>query len=344
MKHTTQLVTWLFCAAAVTVGVLVLLGGAACERSEAGGGSAGDSQGPGAYPYKAVATVAMVGDIVREVAGDKAQVGVIIGAGVDPHTYTPTRSDIDTLSKADVIFYNGLMLEGKMTDTLIRIGRGRPVYAVTERLDPAYLIDVGDGHHDPHVWMDVSAWSSAVDVVAEALAEYDPAHADAYRSNAAAYKAKLAALHDYGLRSLGSVPEGQRVLITAHDAFSYFGKAYGVEVKGIQGISTESEAGLADIQALLDFVSQRGVRAVFVETSVAEKNVRALIEGALARQHDLSIGGTLFSDAMGPAGTYEGTYIGMLDHNITTITRALGGSAPQDGFQGKLSGESAGEQ
>jgi manganese/zinc/iron transport system substrate-binding protein len=292
-----------------------------------------------AEPIRVAATVGMVADIVREVAGDRATVEGIIGEGVDPHLYKPTRGDVVSLSQADLVFYNGLMLEGKMGDVLIRVARrGKPVYAVTEEILETgdYVITDEDKYYDPHVWMDVSGWSKAVDIVAEALSSYDPDHAAEYRANADAYQEKLQALDAYAREVIGSIPEDQRVLVTAHDAFSYLGRAYGLEVRGIQGLSTESEAGVQDIENLIEFLVERGIPSVFVETSVADKNVRALVEGARARGHTVSIGGELFSDAMGPSGTYEGTYIGMIDHNVTTIARSLGGTAPKGGMSGLL--------
>lgn len=312
----------------VATGVLALAAGTAAGAA------------PKKYPYTVATTVGMVTDIVREVAGDRATVRGIIGEGVDPHLFKPTRGDVAALMEADVVFYSGLMLEGKLADTLIRVGRtGKPVYAVTELLDEKYLLEPEEmqGHFDPHVWMDPRAWRQAVEVVARSLSEYDPAHADSYRAAAQRYGAELEALDDYVRRVIGSIPEKQRVLITAHDAFNYFGRAYGMKVMGIQGLSTESEAGLQDINRLVDFIVTNGVGAVFVESSVAEKNVRALVEGARARGHAVKIGGTLFSDAMGRPGTYEGTYIGMIDHNATVIARALGGEAPERGMQEKLS-------
>ena len=282
----------------------------------------------------------MVADIVRQVAGDRGEVRSIIGEGVDPHLYVPTRSDVASLIDADIVFYSGLLLEGKMTDTLIKVASSvRPVHSVTELVDESALLapDEFAGHFDPHLWMDVSGWMQAVDAVTGALAEFDPSAADGYRKRAAGYRAGLAELHDYALRVVGSIPERQRILVTAHDAFNYFGRAYGLEVEGIQGMSTESEAGLDRINRLVDLLVTRQVGAVFVETTIAERNVRALIEGAAARGHTVVVGGELFSDAMGQPGTYEGTYVGMLDHNITTVARALGGEAPERGFQGKLS-------
>ncbi len=289
-------------------------------------------------PYTVVTTVGMVTDIVERVAGERAEVSGIIGTGVDPHLYKPTRNDIAQLQAADVVFYCGLLLEGKMTDALIKLGRsGKPIYAVTERIDPKYLLspEGDEGHHDPHVWMDVTAWIQAVRVVAEALGEYDPPHAEEYRVNADNYSAELESLDAYVKGVIASIPGEHRVLVTAHDAFNYFGRAYGLRVVGIQGLSTESEAGLEDINRLVGLLVETGLPAVFVETSVADRNVKALIEGAAARGATVKIGGSLFSDAMGASGTYEGTYIGMLDHNATTIARALGGKAPERGFRDK---------
>lgn len=292
----------------------------------------------GEYPYRAAVTVGMVGDIVREVAGDRAEIVQIVDAAVDPHNFTPTRGDVAALLRADVVFYAGLLLEGRMGDVLARIGRNRPVFAVAELLDPEFLLDDEEGEHpDPHVWMDVSGWRRAVGVVERALSEFDPPNATAYAKRAEDFRNRLTVLDEYARTTLASIPEDRRVMVTAHDAFRYMGRAYGLEVLGIQGISTESEAGLKDINALVDRLVERKIPAVFVETSVSDKNVRALVEGAAFRGHAVAIGGELFSDAMGPPGTYEGTYIGMIDHNVTTIARALGGAAPAGGMQGKLS-------
>ncbi len=311
--------------------VLVLLIGLSFASCGAGSDASADVGAEG-QPYRIVCTVGMITDVVRNVAGDYAEVEGIIGEGVDPHLYKPTRGDVVRLSQADVVFYNGLLLEGKMTDVLVRVAStGKPVKAVTEAIleETDYLMEKDDGseHTDPHVWMDVSGWLRAVPVVAETLAAYDPEHAEVYRANADSYMTELRALDAYAKAAMATIPEGQRVLVTAHDAFNYLGRAYGIEVRGIQGVSTESEAGVRDLEDLVDFIVDRKIPAVFVETSVAEKNVRALVEGSQARGHDVEIGGSLFSDAMGQPGTYEGTYIGMIDHNVTTITNALGGEA-----------------
>ncbi len=282
-------------------------------------------------------TVGMVADIVREVAGDKAKVKNIIGSGVDPHVYNPTRSDVAVLLKSDIIFYSGLLLEGQMSDILVKMSRKRPVYAVTELLKKEYLLhDNATNHHDPHVWMDVQGWMKAVDVVKDALVAFDPPNKDYYIKNAQQFLEHLRQLDNYARRAIGSIPDKQRVLVTAHDAFNYMSRAYNIEVLGIQGISTESEAGIKDINRLVDILVKRRIPAVFVESSVSDKNVKALIEGAASRGHQVRIGGELFSDAMGPPGSYEGTYIGMIDHNVTVISSALGGTVPEKGMQAKL--------
>lgn len=303
---------------------------------------------PGKLPrnYTIVTSCGMVTDIVREVAGTNARVVGLMGEGVDPHLYKPTRDDVARLLKADVVFYSGLMLEGRMTDTFLKVARrGTPVFAVTELMDEKFLLEPPEfaGHTDPHVWMDVAGWTQAVEVVSKSLAQVDPDHASDYRQNASRYVTRLNLLNDYAKKSLGSIPAERRVLITAHDAFNYFGRAYGIEVRGIQGISTESEAGVADINKLVDLLVSRKIPAIFVESSVSDKNIKALVEGCKSRGHTVRIGGQLFSDAMGRPDTYEGTYVGMLDHNITLITRALGGQAPERGLNGRLSTGKEGE-
>lgn len=290
-------------------------------------------------PYAIVTTCGMVTDIVREVAGTNAVVTGLMGEGVDPHLYKPTRDDVARLLKADVVFYSGLMLEGRMTDTFLKVSRrGTPVFAVTELLDEKFLLEPPEmqGHTDPHVWMDVRAWMEAVRVVAKSLGDLDRPGAPGYSARAAEYLARLEKLDAYARKSIASIPVERRVLITAHDAFNYFGRAYGLEVRGIQGVSTESEAGVSDINKLVDSLVKQRIPAIFVESSVSDKNIKALIEGCKSRGHAVQIGGELFSDAMGRPGTYLGTYLGMIDHNVTLITRALGGDAPASGLNGKL--------
>lgn len=284
---------------------------------------------------KIVTTVGMVTDIVREVVGERGQVLGLLSEGVDPHLYKPTREDVKQLTEADVIFYGGLLLEGRMEETLKKLKSSKPAVGVAESLDQTILRKPPefDGHFDPHVWMDVKLWNQCVSAVAKTMADFAPDHAAEFQSRAATYQQKLDKLDDYVRTSIQSIPEGQRVLVTAHDAFGYFARAYGMEVKSVQGISTESEAGVADVNALVDFLVEHKIGAIFVESSVSDKSLKAVIEGAAKRDWTVKIGGELFSDAMGAAGTYEGTYIGMIDHNATTITRALGGNAPEGGFR-----------
>lgn len=319
--------------------VLLAACGAGCGSSHSESGPQ-PAPGPfrGAYPIRAVATVGMVADVVRHVGGALVDVRQIMGPGVDPHLYKATRDDVQSITSGDVVFYSGLMLEGKMADVLVKVARSKPVFAVTEMIDESELLEPQNfqGHYDPHVWMDVAAWSKCVDAVERALSELDPPHAADYRRNAEDYRRQLAVLDDYGRQAIASIPETSRVLVTSHDAFNYFGRAYGLEVQGVQGISTESEAGLQRVNELVDLIVSKNVKAVFVESSVPRKNIDALVEGARARGHTVVVGGELFSDAMGEPGTYEGTYIGMLDHNLTLVTRALGGSAPPAGLHGKL--------
>ncbi len=301
-------------------------------------GGAAHAQTIESYPYRVVCTTGMVTDIVRQVAGEKGVVDGLIGEGVDPHLYTATRGDVAKLLRADIIIYSGLMLEGKMADALIKVARKRAVYAVTELIDESLLLEPPEfkGHFDPHVWMDVSLWKKCTEMVAQTLGEFDPKNAPYYQANYTRYAAELDKLHAYAKEVLATIPPQVGIMVTAHDAFNYLGRQYGLDVRGIQGISTESQAGIEDINQIVQLLVDRKIKAVFVETSVSQKNVMALVEGANAQGHDVAIGGLLFSDAMGKPGSYEGTYIGMIDHNVTTITRALGGSAPERGMQGRL--------
>lgn len=292
-----------------------------------------------AEKLQVVATVGMVGDVISSVGGETVNTTTLIGPGLDPHLYKPSRTDMAALLGADMVFYSGLLLEGKMTDALIKVGAsGKKVVALTESLpkDRLHSVDPGSEHYDPHVWMDSTLWSETITIANDALKARLPEHTQQFDIAAQEYKDQLIALDLYAQKVLSTVPPSSRVLVTAHDAFQYFGKRYGYEVVGIQGISTESEAGVKDIKRIVDLLVSRKIRAVFVESTVSERNVRALIEGAANQGHSVIIGGQLFSDAMGDAGTYEGTYVGMIDHNVTTITRALGGDAPREGMHGKL--------
>lgn len=289
-------------------------------------------------PLSVVATTGMIADAARQVGGDLVTVRALMGPGVDPHSYRQTRSDIVALTRADLVLWHGLYLEAQMEDFLRDLARKRRVVAVAETLPPALLRGHDDyaDKFDPHVWMAPELWKHVVVAVRDALSEARPEGAEAFAANAARHLRELDALAAYARASLSRVPAPARVLLTAHDAFGYFGAAYGFEVVGIQGISTESEAGLNRIRELVDMLVARDIRAVFVESSVSDRNIRALVEGAAARGHAVAIGGELFSDAMGPEGSYEGTYIGMIDHNVTVIAAALGAEVPAGGMQGKL--------
>jgi len=277
----------------------------------------------GKHPIRVLCTTGMVADLARNVGGAHVQVTALMGAGVDPHLYKASPADVSQLNRADIVFYSGLHLEGKLGELLERMGERKPTVGVAERLASEKLLHDEHGARDPHVWFDVSLWSESAGAVADALAIFDPPHAADYRANLKAYQEKLNALHEYAREQLATVPSDRRVLVTAHDAFRYFGRAYGIEVRGIQGISTDSEASNREVTDLVAFLAERKIKAVFVETSVADQNIRALLEGCSARGHEVVIGGTLFSDAMGEAGKPEGTYEGMVRHNVNTIVAAL---------------------
>lgn len=288
---------------------------------------------------RALSTIGMLGDLVARIVGETATAETLLGPGVDPHLYKLTRADVRRLLAADIVFYNGLFLEGKMADAMERAASaGRPVLAAAETLPKSYLLAPAEfaGAFDPHVWMDVSGWAQVAEAVCASLSDFAPELAPLFAVNARQLDSELERLDTYAREVLSTVPAEKRVLVTAHDAFSYFGRAYGFEVIGIQGISTESEAGLRRIQEIVDLLVARQIPAVFVETTVSDRNVRALIEGVAARGHEVVIGGSLYSDAMGEPGTYEGTYVGMIDHNVTTIARALGGEVPERGMNGEL--------
>lgn len=279
-----------------------------------------------AAPLKVVATTTMVADLVRQVGGERVDVEGLMGPGVDPHLYKAGAQDVVKLQRADVIFYNGLLLEGKMGDLLTRIARSKGgVYAVTESVSEDLLLTPAEfaGHHDPHLWLDVSLWARCVDPVVEGLAAKDPDGAAYYAERASAVRESLAELHAWALAKAAELPQERRILITSHDAFNYFGRAYGFEVVGLQGISTVTEAGLADMARMVDLIRARGARAIFVESSVPPQAIERIAADAGVR-----VGGELFSDAMGTPGEIEhgydlGTYDGMIRHNLNTIIEAL---------------------
>lgn len=283
-----------------------------------------------------VTTIAQIGEPIRIIADGHARVESLMGEGVDPHLYRPTRTDAALLAEADIIISNGLHLEAQMTELLESLSESKPVVLIGDNLDPSLIEDgVGD-YPDPHIWMSPNLWHQALNSAVETIIEADPDNADYYRTNATEYFTNLEYLRQKSLSAMATIPENGRILLTAHDAFGYFGEFYNMEVLAIQGISTESEAGLRHIEELVDIIVERNINAIFVETSVPTRNIQALIDGAAQEGHIVTIGGSLFSDAMGAPNSYEGTYIGMLDHNVTTITRALGGTAPETGLYGKL--------
>ncbi|NOE26563.1 MULTISPECIES: metal ABC transporter solute-binding protein, Zn/Mn family [unclassified Ruegeria] len=290
-------------------------------------------------PLKVVATTGMIADAARQVGGDQVDVKGLMGPGVDPHAYRQTRSDIVAMTRADLILWHGLYLEAQMEDFFHDLERKRTVVAVAEGIDTSKLRAHDDyaDKYDPHVWMTPELWRDVVLEVQAALTEVRPEAAEVFAANAQAHLADIDRLTAYADQVLASVPDNNKVLVTAHDAFGYFGESFGFEVLGIQGISTQSEAGLNRIGELVDLLVDRKITAVFVESSVSDRSIRALIEGAAAKGHEVHVGGELFSDAMGEEGTYEGTYLGMLDHNITVIASALGGDVPDRGMDGKLS-------
>ena len=285
-----------------------------------------------------VATTGMIADAASNVGGDMVEVRVLMGPGVDPHAYRQTRTDIVALANADLVLWHGLYLEAQMEQFMLELSQTTNVVAVAESLPQNMLFghDDYDDKFDPHIWMNPNLWSRAVLAVRDTLIAIAPQHATLFRANADAHLQEINRLARYATDVLSSVPAESRVLLTAHDAFNYFGSTYGFEVIGVQGMSMESEAGLQRISQLVDMLAVRDVRAIFVESSVSDRNMRALVEGAAAQGHKVVIGGELFSDAMGEPGTYEGTYIGMIDHNVTLITRAFGGDAPERGMSGLL--------
>ncbi len=272
---------------------------------------------------KVVTTTGMIEDAVKNIAGDRVEVLSLMGPGVDPHLYKATQGDLQKLTDADVVFYNGLHLEGKMGEVLEKLARTKTVVAVGGEIDEEQLRTITDGVHDPHIWFNVDLWKQAVAVAAKTLVAKDSANANDYEINSQQYLALLDSLHADILLKIKEIPESQRVLITAHDAFGYFGDAYGVEVRGLQGISTVSEFGLKDVTELVNFIIERKIKAIFIETSVSEKSINAVVEGCREKNWQVKIGGSLYSDAMGQNGTPEGTYLGMVSKNVQTIVDAL---------------------
>jgi manganese/zinc/iron transport system substrate-binding protein len=312
---------------ALALGAGSLLGLIGCSRSDHGGhGTAARRSWPpfaGKHPIKTVCTTGMVADVVRRVGGQWLTVEQMMGEGVDPHLFKATPDTIASLANADAIFYSGLHLEGRMAESFENLAERQPVIAVTSTIPVERLISVGSGSYDPHVWFDVDLWSNTIESVRKFLGEFDPAHRADFDANAVIYLAELKALDAECRKRLDAIPKESRVLVTAHDAFHYFGRAYGVDVKAIQGVSTDTEAGLREINDLVAFIVTRKIKAVFIEASVNDRNVRNLVEGCRSKGHEVKIGGELFSDSMGAPGTPEGTYAGMVRHNVQVIASAL---------------------
>jgi len=272
-----------------------------------------------------VITTGMIADAVKNIVADKVEVISLMGPGVDPHLYKVTQSEIKKLLNADIIFYNGLHLEGKMEDVLKKMTELKPVIAVSNGLEKDQLRATSEfqGNYDPHLWFSVKLWADIVKFIGLKLSEIDSSNASFYQVNTDKYLLELAALDSWTISQINTIPETQRVLITAHDAFGYFGREYGMKVKGLQGLSTVAEFGLKDVTSLVDFISVNKIKAVFVESSVSDRSINAVLEGCKAKDHHVVIGGSLYSDAMGPAEKPEGTYIGMVKHNVMTIVNAL---------------------
>ena len=328
--------------------------------AETGAGSGVASQADGdPSVIDVMATVGMVGDLVRNVGGERVRVTQLMGPGVDPHLYRVTRDDVRKVFAADVIFASGLKLEGNLSEALRKMSRRKPVEAIAETLWARRMgsgfggsetggsesnaglggdhgADGEGGEFDPHLWMDVALWAGGCERIAEVLAGVAGDHREEFMANAVRHRDELLALHHWGVGVIGSIPVEKRLLVTSHEAFGHFATAYGIEAIGVQGLATDAEAGLSRINRIVDRIVEGGVGAVFVESSVPTKTMDAVVEGAAARGHRVVIGGVLFSDACGPVGRYEGTYMGMMDHNFTRIAQGLGGAVSPRGFRGLL--------
>jgi len=290
------------------------------------GGCAPSGEAPADAPLRVVTTTSMIGYVATRIAGGHAEVTSLMQTGVDPHLYKASESDVRRLAEADLILYNGLHLEGKMGDVLVKMARQRPVVAVSEAVPPERLREPPElaGQYDPHIWFDVSLWRLTLQPIVRELSALAPEHAGEFRANAELLGDELDRLDVWVEERIASLPPERRLLVTAHDAFGYFGRRYGVEVVGLQGISTVSEAGLRDVERVVDMVVDSGVPAIFIESSVPRRSIEAVQAAVRDRGHEVAIGGQLYSDSMGPAGTPEGTYPGMVRYNVDTLVGALG--------------------
>nr|WP_245757885.1 zinc ABC transporter substrate-binding protein [Alteribacillus iranensis] len=275
-------------------------------------------------PIQIVTTIAQIGEPLQVIGGDRVEVESLMGPSVDPHLYQATQSDISTFENADIIFYNGLGLEANMVDIFEEIGKSRPVLAIGETIEEENLLEDEEGNVDPHIWFDLDLWMNALDAAVASLSEYAPEHADYFQENKAAYFAKLEEVKQDSTK-LAALPKNKRILVTAHDAFGYFGNMHDIQVIGLQGLSTDSEIGVSDINDTIAVIEKHKVPAIFIESSINDSSIQAVIEGAASKGLDVELGGELYSDAMGEEGTEEGTYIGMYRHNVNTIYEALSG-------------------
>ncbi|WP_421617823.1 metal ABC transporter solute-binding protein, Zn/Mn family [Brevibacillus sp. TJ4] len=294
---------------------------AACSSGPSASEQPNDSEN--AEKIRVVTTIAQIAEPISVIGGDRVEVESLMGPGVDPHLYKATQGDIQKLMNGNIVFYNGLHLEGNMTEIFEQIGKDRPVAAIAETIASEKLLTDETGQYDPHVWFDIDLWMEALNAATEELKKVSPADADYFESNKTAYFAELQALKAEATEKLAQIPAEQRVLITAHDAFGYFGRMFDIEVVGLQGLSTEDEVGISDIQSTVDLLLAHDIPAIFVESSVNQNSIQAVLEGAASAGLDVKLGGELFSDAMGDAGTEEGTYLGMYRHNVETIFQAL---------------------
>lgn len=311
-------------AVILVMSVLSACGGSAKGEQQSGGNGSGADSGD--KKIKVLASIGQIAEPIEVIGGDRVEVTALMGPGVDPHLHQPTQGDIAKLESSDVILYSGLHLEANLAEPFQQIGKNKPVVAVAEAIAKDKLMQDGEDAVDPHVWFDIDLWKEALSAGVEALKEYSPADADYFEANKTAYFAELDQLKAEAASKLGEIADEQRKLVTAHDAFGYFGRAYNVEVIGLQGLSTETEVALSDIEETVQLLIAHKIPAVFVESSINPASINSVIEGVKQKGHEVKLGGELYSDAMGDAGTEEGTYLGMYRHNIETIYEALIGN------------------
>jgi manganese/zinc/iron transport system substrate-binding protein len=307
------------------IGMTFLLG--ACNNESENNVKTGNE--PHSDRIQIVTTISQIGEPIEVIGGDRVDVESLMGPGVDPHLYKATQGDINTLQDADIILYNGLHLEGNMGEVFANMSANKTIVSLGESLDKEKFLMDEEGAIDPHIWFDVDLWKEALDVAVEELKQFSPEDADYFEENKQMYFSKLDELKEEAVKKISIIPEEQRVLVTAHDAFGYFGRMNDIEVIGLQGLSTEDEVGLSDIGSTVQLLIEKKVPAVFIESSINQSSIRAVIDGASKEGLEVTLGGELFSDAMGAKGTEEGTYLGMYHHNVNTIYQALTGGSKQ---------------